>query len=94
MGTIALNSVSTIKKEFEGVNTVCGLSNISYGLPKRHFINRHFLVLALMAGLDAAIIDPTDQKLKSAFFATELILGRDNFCLNYLNAFRAGKIVD
>lgn len=93
MGSLALNSISELKQKFKSNKIICGVSNISYGLPKRQLINRHFLILAMMAGLDAAIIDPTDQKLMCSLFTTELILGRDNYCLNYLNAFRAEKLL-
>jgi 5-methyltetrahydrofolate--homocysteine methyltransferase len=67
-----------------------GLSNISFGLPARSFINRAFLTLALQAGLDSAIIDPLDREMAAALVAAELVLGRDRHCLRYTRAFRAG----
>ena len=72
------------------VHFTAGLSNISFGLPARSFINRAFLTLALAAGLDSAILDPLDQDLRAALLAAELVLGRDDYCLNYTRAYRAG----
>jgi hypothetical protein len=56
------------------------------------FINRAFLTLALAAGLDSfcAILDPLDRELRAALLAAELVLGRDDYCLNYTRAYRAG----
>jgi 5-methyltetrahydrofolate--homocysteine methyltransferase len=68
------------------------LTNVSHGLPARKLINRTFLVCAMTAGLDAAILDPTDGELMAALAAAEAVLGRDDYCLGFLKAFRAGKL--
>lgn len=91
-GVIAIESIERIQNELPGVKTICGVSNISFSLPKRHLINRTFLTLLMKAGLSAAIIDPVDKKLISIIKATDLILGRDPFCRNYLKDFREGKL--
>ena len=72
------------------VQFTAGLSNISFGLPARSFINRAFLTLALGAGLDSTTLDPLDRELRAALLAAELVLGRDDYCLNYARAYRAG----
>jgi len=46
---------------FKGVHTMCGLSNISYGLPERRFMNQVFMAMAIAKGLDGAIINPLDK---------------------------------
>lgn len=89
---IAIESIERIQKEIPGVKTICGLSNISFSLPKRHLINRTFLTLLLKAGLSAAIIDPLDKKLMSILITTDLLLGNDQYCRNYLKAFREGRL--
>jgi 5-methyltetrahydrofolate--homocysteine methyltransferase len=66
------------------------LSNISFGLPARSFVNRYFLSLAIQAGLDSAILDPLDRDIQAAILASELILGQDAHCLNYIRASRKG----
>jgi len=91
-GAIFMDSLRTIKAEYPGVKTISGLSNISYGLPKRKIVNRAFLITALAAGMDAAIMDPLDMDIMALLKATELVLGQDDFCMNYLTAYRAGLL--
>lgn len=89
-GLIFLFTQQAVQAAYSDVHFTAGLSNISFGLPARSYINRAFLTLALQAGLDCAIIDPLDQGLKAALLAAELVLGRDRHCLNYIRAYRAG----
>jgi 5-methyltetrahydrofolate--homocysteine methyltransferase len=87
---IALDTIQAVRKEYPEAHLTMGLSNISFGLPARSYINRAFLTLALAAGLDSAILDPLDRELRTALLAAELVLGRDRHCLNYTRAYRAG----
>jgi len=91
-GNIALETCRKIKEEFPGVHLTCGLSNISFGMPLRSLLNRTFLVLAIQAGMDSAIINPEDRELRGIMMAAETLLGKDRHCLNFNRAFRAGKI--
>lgn len=91
-GNIFLNTLQSIRELYPQSHLTCGLSNISFGLPVRSLINRTFLVLAIHAGLDTAILDPNDRELIAAIYTAELLLGRDRHCLNYTRAFRAGKL--
>ena len=91
-GVVAIQTIKKIMEEFPGVHTTCGLSNISFGLPARKLINQAFLISAIGAGLDSAILDPLDKKIMSFVYAAELLHGKDDFCLNYLTAFREGKL--
>jgi cobalamin-dependent methionine synthase I len=87
-----LDAIGIIMTKFPGAHTVCGLTNVSYGLPARKMINRAFLAAAITMGLDAAIIDPTDKPLYAMLKAITLVAGKDNFCMDYISAFRAGRI--
>ncbi|MBN1310072.1 MAG: dihydropteroate synthase [Anaerolineae bacterium] len=87
---VAFQTMHAIKKHFPAVHLTIGLSNISFGLPARKYVNRTFLTLAMQAGLDSAILDPLDRDMQAAILATELVLGRDEHCLNYVRASRAG----
>lgn len=87
-----LEAIERIMKGFPGVHTTCGLTNVSYGLPNRRLVNRTFLVAALTRGLDSAILDPTDAPLFSALKAALLVLGQDDFCMEYVGAFRQGRL--
>lgn len=93
MGKMALDSIARIHEELPGVNTICGLSNISFGLPLRSIINRTFLALAMGAGLSAAILDPLDGKLMTTLITTRALLGQDDYCMNYIRASRGGKLI-
>jgi cobalamin-dependent methionine synthase I len=93
MGALFLESLEKIKSRLPGIKTVAGLSNVSFGLPQRRLLNRTMLVLALKAGLDAAICDPLDQELRAALAASSALLGRDPALKNYLQFIKqeAGK---
>lgn len=93
-GLVALETLRLIKSNIAGAKTILGLSNISYGLPKRTLINRVFLSMCLAAGLDAVILDPLDEKLLSVLKAAEALLGRDRYCKRYLRAYHEGKLSD
>lgn len=92
-GTVALEAMEKIKQSFPGVHLICGLSNISFGLPQRKLLNQVFLVLALGKGLDAAILDPSDPRMISCLKAAQALLGQDAFCGGYLKAFRQRLLV-
>jgi len=92
LGPVILDSIGEIKTTFPEVHLICGLSNISFGLPQRKLLNQVFLVLALAKGLDAAILDPTDPGVISCLNAAQVLLGADEFCSNYLEAFRHGRL--
>lgn len=83
-------SIERIMTEFPGIHTACGLSNISYGLPARKFMNRTFMTMAIARGLDGAIINPLDKGMMAGIAAAEALSGRDEFCMDFLKAFRAG----
>jgi 5-methyltetrahydrofolate--homocysteine methyltransferase len=87
-----LEAIERIRAAFPGVHTVCGLSNVSHGLPCRKLVNRSFLVAAITRGLDSAIMDPTDNQLFSALKAAVMINAKDNYCMQFLSAYREGKI--
>ena len=89
---VVLETIERIRREFDGVNVISGLSNISFGLPNRHLVNRTFLALAMNSGLNAAIVDPTDKKLTGTIFASAVLLGQDQWCQEYTRAFREGKL--
>ena len=92
-GMMVLDAVRNIKAEFPEVHITGGLSNISYGLPQRHIINRTFVTLMMDAGMDSAIIDPLDKKIMGAIRTADMLLGQDPFCMNYLKGVRS-KIIE
>lgn len=80
----ALKSLEYIKKVL-GANTSLGVSNISYGLPQRDFINSAFFAMALQAGLSAAIINPFSEEMTKTYKSCMALCGRDKNCLSYID---------
>jgi 5-methyltetrahydrofolate--homocysteine methyltransferase len=81
-----------IKKRYPEIHITSGLSNISFGMPFRKIINQQFLTLAMNAGMDSAIMDPTSDDMRATLYATEALLGQDRNCRKFLTAFRKGII--
>jgi 5-methyltetrahydrofolate--homocysteine methyltransferase len=81
---IAFETMHCVREQYPEAHLTIGLSNISFGLPGRSFVNRYFLSLAIQAGLDSAILDPLDREIQAAILTTDLILGRDKHCLNFI----------
>ena len=80
-----------IRARASDMHVVSGLSNISFGLPARSVINHAFLVLAMQAGMNAAIMDILDREMAGLLHATSALLGEDEYCMDYISAFREGK---
>ena len=92
-GVMVLDAVRGIKAKYPEVHITGGLSNISYGLPQRKIINRTFVTLMMGAGMDSAIIDPLDEKIMGTIRTSDMLLGHDDFCMNFLKGVRAGAIL-
>ena len=83
-GFETIKALQLIRDEL-GVNQTLGLSNISFGLPERSSINAIFLSMAVLNGLTCPIADPTIWEMRRATLLTDLLLGKDEFCMNYLS---------
>jgi len=91
-GRAVAEAIGQITTRYPGVHTSVGLSNVSFGLPLRKLLNEVFLVLLMARGLDTAIVDPCDRQLMANIAAAEALLGRDEYCVQYLRAYRQGKL--
>ncbi|MDD3656543.1 MAG: methyltetrahydrofolate cobalamin methyltransferase [Atribacterota bacterium] len=91
-GLIVLDTIRGVKEIYPEVKTVIGLSNISYGLPERKLINQVFMILTMSCGMNAAIIDPTDKRLIAMIKTSLTLLGKDNYCCEYIKAYREGRL--
>jgi 5-methyltetrahydrofolate--homocysteine methyltransferase len=85
---VALETITALKQAFPRAHVICGLSNVSFGLPQRKLLNRTFLSLAAARGLDSAILDPTEPQMRRTLAAVAALLGEDEFCLGYLTMIR------
>lgn len=92
---IAMNIevIQTVRKQYPSIHITAAVSNISFNLPVRKLINYGFLILAMNAGLDSAIMDPTNRDMLGLTYATEALLGEDEFCMEYIGAYREVLIV-
>ena len=99
-----LNAVKMLREEKgDEIQITGGLSNVSFGLPMRKIINETFIKLSLEYGADSGIIDPiqTDVTKASSInidaephrFARDMLLGEDEFCMNYIKAYNEGRLV-
>lgn len=86
--------IREIRRKWPKLHITAAVSNASYHLPERKLINRAFAVLAMEAGLDSLILDPTDKELIGLVYAAEALLGRDEYCLEYIAAYRSGCFGD
>ena len=92
-GVVAIETIRKVKQLYPEVHITCGLSNISFGIPARKVMNQAFMIAAMAAGMDGAILDPLDKKLMTYLYAGEALLGLDDFCMNFLTKFREGELV-
>lgn len=89
-GTDVLNAISRIITDNPGVHMICGLTNISFNLPSRKQINKTFMIQTMTLGMDAYIIDITNKEISGALYTSQLLLGQDKYCRNYIKAYRNG----
>ena len=91
----ALETLETIRycKEELGVETVCGLSNISYGLPERTYVNSAFVALAISKGLTMAIANPMQELLMNTIFATDLLMAKEDADSRYVERMTGSIVV-
>ncbi len=89
-GRITLKTIELIVKEF-GVNITMGASNVSFGLPERKYINSAFMAMAIYAGLTCPITNPLVKEITTAALAADLALGRDDYSMRWIQAYRQRK---
>lgn len=83
--------ITTVKKKYPSIHVTGAVSNISFNLPVRKLLNQAFVVLAMKAGMDSGVLDPTNRDMMGMIFATEAMLGLDDYCMEYIGAYREGK---
>ena len=85
-----LDVMKHIKETHPKVHISGAVSNISYNLPVRRLVNQAFAVLAIGAGMDSAVLDPMSKDLRGMILAAEAMLGLDDYCAEYVSAYREG----
>ena len=87
-GVQVFRILSRLRDEL-GVNSTCGASNISFGLPNRHGINRAFLAMSIASGLTSAITNPLEKEIVHSIKAADVLTGNDRDCAAWIRTFRA-----
>ena len=82
--SVTLGAMKKIKEEL-GVKTSLGISNVSFGLPKRDFVNAGFFTLALTNGLDAVIMNPYSEEMLKSYYTFNALTGKDSACSEYIS---------
>jgi 5-methyltetrahydrofolate--homocysteine methyltransferase len=89
-GLTAMSTIETVVKEFN-VNITMGASNISFGMPDRKHINSTFIAMSIHAGLTCPITNPLEEAGAIAVLAADLSMGRDEYGMNWIKAYRKRK---
>ena len=89
-GRTTLKTIELVVREF-GVNITMGASNVSFGLPDRKFVNAAFMAMAIHAGLTCPITNPLVPEVAIAVLGADLSMGRDEYGMNWIKAFRQRK---
>jgi len=84
---VTLKTIERIVEEL-GTNIILGISNVSFGLPDRNSITKTMIAMALKAGLTCIIMNPTAEGMRRTVKASDLLLGRDEWSMNYLAEYR------
>lgn len=84
---VTLKTIELVVKEF-GVNITAGASNVSFGMPDRKYLNAAFIAMAIHAGLTCPITNPLVTEVKTAVLAADLAMGRDDYGMRWITAFR------
>ncbi len=85
-----IDVIREIKRQYPTIHVTGGASNISFNLPARKFVNQAFLVVAMWAGMDSAIINPLHKHMMGLIYATEALKGNDEYCMEYIEGYREG----
>jgi 5-methyltetrahydrofolate--homocysteine methyltransferase len=86
-GIAAFRLIRRLREEL-GVNTTCGASNVSFGLPNRHALNASFLAMAIGAGMTSAILNPLHAEEMTGVMGADVLAGHDPDCRRWLTRFR------
>jgi 5-methyltetrahydrofolate--homocysteine methyltransferase len=91
-GATFLDLLHMIRMRLPEVHTFCGASNVSHGMPLRKLFNHTFVSMLVACGMDSFLVNVRDQGLMATFLASASLIGQDEWSMEYIRAFRAGKL--
>lgn len=89
-GWEVLQGLKLIREQFPQIHFMCGLSNVSYGLPNRALFNRVFMTQTMAFGMDGYILNPTDKEMMGFLYVSQALIGQDKYCAKFLKEYRKG----
>ncbi|MBQ6810993.1 MAG: methyltetrahydrofolate cobalamin methyltransferase [Firmicutes bacterium] len=89
-GQQVLDTVAGLTAKYPKCHKMCGLSNISFGLPNRKILNSFFVAQTMVVGMDGFIVNPCDKLMMGTVAAGKALIGKDDYCMGYLMASRNG----
>lgn len=89
-GAVSLSTAGLISERL-GLNLTMGVSNVSFGLPNRHFINNNFLAMAIWCGVNAPIVNPATKEIVETILVTDLLKGKDPYATRYIRHCRKSQ---
>ncbi|MFO8101324.1 MAG: dihydropteroate synthase [Dehalococcoidia bacterium] len=93
-GLASLNVLQLVHERLPSVRTFCGASNVSYGMPLRKLLNRTFVSMQAALGMDAFLINVRDKELMATLLTAKALIGQDEWAMDYIKAYRAGRLVN
>ncbi len=91
-GATSLHVLRLIQERLPQVHTFCGASNISWGMPLRRLLNRTMISMQVSLGMHAFLVDVRDSKLMSTLIAAKALIGQDEWGMEYIRAYRTGRL--
>lgn len=91
-GKVTLETLRLIHQKLPEVHTICAISNVSFGLPRRRLLNASFLAMAIAMGVDTLLVNVCDKTVMATLWAANVAAGNDKSCLTYLKGYRAGRL--
>jgi 5-methyltetrahydrofolate--homocysteine methyltransferase len=89
-GQQVIDTVAGLTAKYPKCHKMCGLSNISFGLPNRKILNSFFVAQTMVVGMDGFIVNPCDKLMMGTIAAGQALIGKDDYCMGYLMASRNG----
>lgn len=91
-GKVTLETLRLIRQNLPEVHTICAISNVGFGLPRRRLLNASFLAMTVALGVDTLLVNVLDKTVMATLWAANAVAGNDESCLTYLKAYRAGRL--
>lgn len=88
-GSVTAETIRLLRGALPSCHTLCGLSNVSFGLPARAAVNAAAVAVFAAAGLDTAICDPLSPDVRTALYAAAALLGEDDYCMDFIDYIRS-----